>query len=247
MIVCPEAEVNIRTRLQYNQTSEHDYSTIKHPNTITVQSNIRTRLQYNQTSEHDYSTIKHPNTITVQSNIRTRLQYNQTSEHDYSTIKHPNTITVQSNTRTRLQYNQTSEHDYSTIKHPNTITVQSNIRTRLQYNQIHLLAVHQYSPWEASCQNTEKLIKQLPPSEKLAKLAKNYTSNPYDMVHVPAKFLRNTVLNACSSDSAKLKCNGLTEWQIDEGRFNIPHPWPSFILAWPRSLRSLWPCVEFEV
>ena len=41
------------------------------------------------------------------------------------------------------------------------------------FNQIHLLAIHQHPPWEASWQNREKVIKQflrkLPPSKKGAK------------------------------------------------------------------------------
>ena len=38
-----------------------------------------------------------------------------------------------------------------------------------RFNQIHLLAVHQYPPWKASCQNREKVIqlflRKLPPSK----------------------------------------------------------------------------------
>ena len=97
------------------------------------------------------------------------------------------------------------------------------------FNRIHLLAVHYYPPWEASCINREKVIKQflrkLPPSKKGAKFdlsdLSKWPLGWFNQIHIFTMHWYHPKEATCHKRKKVIRQflrNQAFNWKVDDGR-----------------------------
>ena len=97
------------------------------------------------------------------------------------------------------------------------------------FNRIHLLAVHSYPPWEASCINREKVIKQflrkLHPSKKRAKFdlsdLSKWPLGWFNQIHIFTMHWYHPKEATCQKRKKVIRQflrNQAFNWKVDDGR-----------------------------